>query len=221
MGNEHLVARAPTRRARAPVPGVAARRGSPGRRRAARRAGGEAAQSASGRGRSRTLFRVRRPGGAARVVLLQEAVRIQVRLLGVCVCQVMRLEHLECPALALGKLHLEQNEEQAGWCIFTLVSGQYAVLLTSVSAFGGWSFALGVQHVTRALVHIRIHVRPGAVGRHMQKESTRTDQTRARNAYGTCPSLTGQGIRSLHRHGARSATCGKRSTHMHLGYSCY
>eukprot|EP00966_Prymnesium_polylepis_P054403 1257679-Prymnesium_polylepis.1 len=32
-------------------------------------------------------------------------------------------------------------------CIFTLVSGQYAMLLTSVSAFGGWSFALGVQHV--------------------------------------------------------------------------
>eukprot|EP00966_Prymnesium_polylepis_P194551 4510292-Prymnesium_polylepis.1 len=27
----------------------------------------------------------------------------------------------------------------------------------------------------------------------MQKESTRTDQTRARNDYGTCPSLTGQG----------------------------
>jgi len=41
---------------------------------------------------------------------------------------------------------------------------------------------------------VHIHVRPGAVGRHMQKESTRTDQTRARNAYGTCPSLTGQGI---------------------------
>ena len=30
----------------------------------------------------------------------------------------------------------------------------------------------------------------------MQKESTRTDQTRARNAYGTCPSLTGQGIQN-------------------------
>eukprot|EP00966_Prymnesium_polylepis_P002985 68465-Prymnesium_polylepis.1 len=29
----------------------------------------------------------------------------------------------------------------------------------------------------------------------MQRESTRTDQTRARNAYGTCASLTGQGIR--------------------------
>eukprot|EP00966_Prymnesium_polylepis_P194803 4515772-Prymnesium_polylepis.1 len=28
----------------------------------------------------------------------------------------------------------------------------------------------------------------------MQKESTRTDQTRARNSYGTCPILTGQGI---------------------------
>eukprot|EP00966_Prymnesium_polylepis_P126891 2934660-Prymnesium_polylepis.1 len=47
-----------------------------------------------------------------------------------------------------------------------------------------------IARPTRALV--QIHVRPGAVGRHMQKESTGTDQTRARNAYGTCPSLTGQ-----------------------------
>eukprot|EP00966_Prymnesium_polylepis_P205250 4756313-Prymnesium_polylepis.1 len=38
---------------------------------------------------------------------------------------------------------------------------------------------------------MHIHVRPDAVGRHMQKESTRTDQTRARNDYGTCHSLTG------------------------------
>ena len=49
-----------------------------------------------------------------------------------------------------------------------------------------------IARPTRALMHI--HVRPGAVGRHMQKESTRTDQTRARNAY--CPTLTGQGIAS-------------------------
>ena len=51
-----------------------------------------------------------------------------------------------------------------------------------------------IARPTRALMHI--HVRPGAVGRHMQKESTRTDQTRARNAYGTCPILTGQGIQN-------------------------
>jgi hypothetical protein len=49
-----------------------------------------------------------------------------------------------------------------------------------------------IARPTRALMHI--HVRPGAVGRHMQKESTRTDQTRAHNDAGTCPILTGQGI---------------------------
>ena len=51
-----------------------------------------------------------------------------------------------------------------------------------------------IARPTRALMHI--HVRPGAVGRHMQKESTRTDQTRAHNDAGTCPILTGQGIQN-------------------------
>eukprot|EP00966_Prymnesium_polylepis_P242539 5608511-Prymnesium_polylepis.1 len=49
-----------------------------------------------------------------------------------------------------------------------------------------------IARLTRALVHI--HVRPGAVGRHMQKESVRSDQTRAHNDAGTSPSLTGRGI---------------------------
>jgi len=49
-----------------------------------------------------------------------------------------------------------------------------------------------IARPTRALMHI--HVRSGAVGRHMQKDSVRSDQTRPRNDAGTSPTLTGQGI---------------------------
>ena len=49
-----------------------------------------------------------------------------------------------------------------------------------------------IARPTRAFMHI--HVRSGAVGRHMQKDSVRSDQTRPRNDAGTSPTLTGQGI---------------------------
>jgi hypothetical protein len=53
-----------------------------------------------------------------------------------------------CAPCGVESLHTVHGPSgAAGWCIFTLVSGHYAVHLTSVSAFGGWSFALGVQHV--------------------------------------------------------------------------
>ena len=69
-----------------------------------------------------------------------------------------------CAPCGVESLHTVHGPSgAAGWCIFTLVSGHYAVHLTSVSAFGGWSFALGVQQVV-GLSPLSLYGRPHAVG---------------------------------------------------------